>query len=103
MRTEHYGLLRGTSSPDLRLDTAKHLGIHDALELAEIRDRAQVIGESATSIELRRRTGVVQIAVVRGGQPLYRPDPAYRYEAGDTVVLVGDRESLDRALELFRK
>ncbi len=103
VRTEHYGLLRGTSSPDLRLDTAKHLGIHDALELAEIRDRAQVIGESATSIELRRRTGVVQIAVVRDGQPIYRPDPAYRYEAGDTVVLVGDRESLDRALELFRK
>lgn len=103
VRTEHYGLLRGTAQPDLRLDSLKHLGIHDALELLEIRDGARVIGMNATSLHLRRRTGVVQIAVVREGQPLYQRDSEFHYRAGDTVVLVGDRESLDRAIELFQE
>ena len=103
VRTEHYGLLRGTAQPDLRLDSLKHLGIHDALELMEIRDGARVIGMSATSLHLRRHTGVVQIAVVREGQPIYQRDSDFHYRAGDTVVLVGDRESLDRAIELFQE
>ena len=103
VRTEHYALLRGTGQPDLRLDALKHLGIHDALELVEIRDGAEVIGTSATSLKLRRRTGAVQIAVVREGHPIYRRDSAFHYRAGDTVVLVGDRESLDRAIALFQK
>ena len=103
VRTEHYALLRGTRQPDLRLDALKHLGIHDALELVEIREGASVIGTSATSLRLRRRTGAVQIAVVREGQPIYRRDSAFHYRAGDTVVLVGDRDSLDRAIALFQK
>ena len=103
VRKEHYGLFRGTAEPDLRLDALKHLGIHDALELVEIRDGANVTGMSATSLELRRRTGVVQIAVVRDGQPIYRREPDFQYRAGDTVVLVGDRDSLDRAIALFQQ
>lgn len=103
VREEHYGLFRGTAEPDLRLDALKHLGIHDALELVEVGAGANVIGRSAKSLRLRRRTGAVQIAVVRDGQPMYRREPDFRYRAGDTVVLVGDRDSLDRALALFQE
>ncbi len=103
VRTEHYGLLRGTAEPNLRLDAIKHLGIHDALELVEIGDGSRVIGESARLLKLRRKTGAVQIAVVRDGQPYYRRDLDFRYEPGDTVVLVGDRESLDRAIAFFQE
>lgn len=103
VRKEHYGLFRGTAEPDLRLDALKHLGIHDALELVEIRDGAKVTGMSATSLKLRRRTGAVQIAVVRDGLPIYRREPDFHYRAGDTVVLVGDRDSLDQAIALFQE
>ena len=103
VRTEHYGLLRGTAKPNLRLDAIRHLGIHDALELVEIAEGAWVIGKSARLMKLRRQTGVVQLAVVRDGQPYYRRDLDFRYQAGDTAVLVGDRESLDRAIELFQE
>ena len=102
VRTEHYGLLRGKAAPDLRLDTLRHLGIHEALELVEVEERSAAIGGSATSLELRRRTGAVQLAVVRDGRPIYRRAPDFHYRAGDTVVLVGNPESLDRALALFR-
>ena len=103
VRNEHYGLFRGTAEPDLRLDALKHLGIHDALELVEIRDGAKVTGMSAATLELRRCTGAVQIAVVRDGQPIYRREPDFHYQPGDTVVLVGDRDSLDRAIALFQE
>ena len=102
VRTEHYGLLRGKTAPDLRLDALRHLGVHDALELVEVEDGAPAIGGSATSLELRRRTGAVQVAVVRDGQPIYRREPDFRYRAGDTVVLVGDPDCLSRAMAIFR-
>ncbi len=103
VRAEHYGLLRGTAQPDLRLDALKHLGIHDALELVEIQTGAKVVGMSARSLRLRSSTGAVQIAVVRAGEPIYRRDRDFHYHVGDTVVLVGDRESLDRAMLLFQE
>ncbi len=103
MRNEHYGLLRGTAAPDLTLDTLKHLGIHDALELVEVEDGAAAVGENAQTLDLRRQTGAIQVAVVRDGQPIYRRDQTFRYRPGDTAVLVGDREALDHASALFRR
>ena len=102
VRTEHYGLLRGTAAPDLKLDALKHLGIHDALELIEVEDGAPAVGANPTTLALRRRTGAVQIAVVRDGQPIFQREPNFRYRVGDTVVLVGDPDSLSRAMALFR-
>jgi CPA2 family monovalent cation:H+ antiporter-2 len=102
VRSEHYGLLRGTAAPDLTLDTLRHLGIHGALELVEVEAGSQAIGMNARSLDMRRRTGAIQVAVVRDGVPIYRRDDAFRYEAGDTAVLVGDRDALDSAGALFR-
>ena len=102
VRAEHYGLLRGRAQPDLRLDTLQHLGIHRALELAEVEAGAPAVGESATSLDLRRATGAVQIAVIRDGRPHYQREADFAYRAGDTAVLVGARDALDRAAALFR-
>ena len=103
VRNEHYGLLRGTATPNLTLDTLKHLGIHDALELLEVEDGAAAVDENARTLNLRQQTGAIQVAVVRDGRPIYRRDETFRYRPGDTTVLVGDREALDRASALFRR
>ena len=102
VRSEHYGLLRGTAAPDLALDALQHLGIHDALELVEVEAGSPAIGENARTLDLRRRTGAIQVAVVRDGAPIYRRDDAFRYAPGDTAILVGDREALGTAAALFR-
>ena len=102
VRSEHYGLLRGRARPNLHLDTLKHLGIHHALELAEVEPGARAVGRSATSLDLRRATGAVQIAVIRDGEPHYQREADFAYRPGDTAVLVGDRDALDRAAALFR-
>ena len=102
VRAEHYGVFRGRPHSDLRLDALKHLGIHDALELVEVEAAAAAIGETASTLDLRQRTGTIQVAVVRDGRPIYERHAETRYRAGDTVVLIGDRTSLDAALGLFR-
>ena len=102
VRSEHYGLLRGTATPDLALDALQHLGIHDALELVEVEEGSPAVGENARTLDLRRRTGAIQVAVVRDGVAIYRRDEAFRYAPKDTAVLVGDRESLDGAAAMLR-
>lgn len=102
VRSEHYGLLRGAATPDLALDALQHLGVHDALEVVEAEAGSESIGENARTLDLRRRTGAIQVAVVRNGAPIYRRDEAFRYAPGDAAVLVGDRAALDAAGALFR-
>ena len=102
VRNEHYKGLREGSLTDLKLDALRHLGIHGALDLVEVEDGASVLGESPTSLGLRRVTGAIVIAVVREGKALYRPDPKFAFRPGDAVVLVGDREALEAATKLFK-
>jgi CPA2 family monovalent cation:H+ antiporter-2 len=102
IRAEHYQLLRREERAPLALDALKHLGIHRALDMMEVQPGSRAAGESPTSLELRRRTGAVVVAVVRGGQAIYRRDPSFAFRPGDIAVLVGDPKALDSAAGFFR-
>ncbi len=102
VRSEHYGVLRGLELPDLRLDALRHLGVHAAMDTIEVEAGSPAVGQSPTSMDLRRATGATVVAVVRQGRALYAPDPAFRFQPGDTAVLVGERDTLDRASAYFR-
>ena len=41
------------------------------------------------------------MAVVRGGAALYPPEPSFQFQPGDTVVLFGERDALNRGVKLF--
>lgn len=102
VRGEQYEMLRGLALPNLRLDDLKHLGIHTGLDTVQVEPGAPAVGENPVTMSLRRETGTIVIAVVRDGEAHHTPDPAFRFRAGDTVVMVGDREALERATALFR-
>ena len=102
VRAEHYGLLRGLSKDALRLDDLRFLGVHHALELIAVEEGAPAVGGTPESIDLRKRTGATVVAVVRQGQAYYAPDPAFRFEPGDTVVLVGPGPALQLGAVPFR-
>ncbi|MGH9333418.1 MAG: TrkA C-terminal domain-containing protein, partial [Vicinamibacteria bacterium] len=103
IRGKHYRMLREEDRPPIALQALRHLGIHHALELVELEEGAKALGESPTSLQLRRETGAVVLAVVREGRALYQRDPEFKFLPGDTVVLVGDPESLQRGSRLFRR
>jgi Trk K+ transport system NAD-binding subunit len=103
IRAEHYQLFRREDRPSLALDALRHLGIHRALDMMEVEEGSEAVGESPTSLELRRTTGAVVIAVVRDGKAIYQRDPNFAFRPGDIVVAVGERESLGRTERLFRR
>ena len=102
VRSEHYSMLRGESRPDLQLDTLKHLGIHSALDLVQVEEGAPAVGENASTLNLRRDTGATLVAAVRDGKAFYKRDATFQFRVGDTAVLVGDQEALERGAALFR-
>lgn len=103
VRAEHYGLLRGVPKSILRLDQLRFLGIHHALELFEVEAGSAAEGQSVVTLRLRSDTGATVVAVVREGQSFYGPPADFRFEAGDTVVVVGASPTLVKAHGVFCK
>ncbi|MCS7189022.1 MAG: cation:proton antiporter regulatory subunit [Bacteroidia bacterium] len=60
-------------------------------------------GKTLADLELRRRTGVSIIAILREGKTIPSPDPyTERIQAGDTLVAVGTRLQIERVLPLCK-
>jgi CPA2 family monovalent cation:H+ antiporter-2 len=102
-RAELYGMLPADEVGALQLDTLAHLGVHHAIAIVEVETGCPAVGEHPTTLNIRRDTGATVITVVRAGQAHYTPDADFRFAPGDSVVLVGDDESLDKARALFVK
>ena len=56
---------------------------------------ASAIGRSIEELEIRARTGVTIVAILRGSLPLVTPDPQTRLMAGDDLVVAGRAADLD--------
>lgn len=54
-------------------------------------------GRTVAETELRARTGVTIVAVVRDGETVASPGPDFRIEAGDTLVVVGTPDGINAA------
>jgi CPA2 family monovalent cation:H+ antiporter-2 len=59
-------------------------------------------GQTLSDLALRGRTGASVLGVSRLGEAIAAPGKGQRLEAGDTVVLVGTRESVNAAMRLLR-
>ncbi len=99
IRAERYGLLRGARSSSRRL-TEK---IYDFLEGGVVEtflipDDSWLIGKTLGEVDLRGKTGVTVIAVVRNEITHSTPGADFRLKGKDVLVLVGDHQAMDLAL-----
>jgi TrkA domain protein len=53
-------------------------------------------GRTIQETAIRRRTGASVIAILRDGRPLPNPGPEDGIEAGDTLLVVGNRQQVQR-------
>ena len=70
-----------------------------AIEMEEIpvRECGPLAGQTPRDADIRRRTGVIVVAVKRAdGQVSFPPESDAVFEIGDTVVLLGRRANLDQ-------
>lgn len=61
---------------------------------------AAAVGRSIADLQVRRRSGMTVIAVVRGKTSITGPDPSEVLAAGDRLVVVGRREDLPKFVDL---
>lgn len=99
LRSEHYGLLRGARSSSRRLDEK----IYDFLEAGVVEtflvpETASIAGKTLGEIDLRGKTGVTVIAVVRNEKTWSGPGADFRLQGHDVLVLVGNHQAIDQAL-----
>ena len=65
--------------------------------IATAMEKAAPCGQSVGELNLRARTGVTIIAVVRSNTPHTNPPTDFVLQAGDVLVLVGAHAQLDKA------
>ncbi|HVN84933.1 MAG TPA: cation:proton antiporter [Candidatus Binatia bacterium] len=98
IRGERYGMLRGLTLPRQSMHDIQHLLAATLTETYLVDPSSVAAGRTIADLGLRRATGVTIIATVRGGTPVTNPGPEHRIEAGDTLVLLGNHNELDRAM-----
>jgi monovalent cation:H+ antiporter-2, CPA2 family len=101
IRKEHYGTLRGLRLQGKRLDELSQFLAGTTTDTFLLTENSPAIGKSLEKIELRSRTGITVIAVVREGESIYNPGPDFLLAAGDILVLLGSHKALDGASQIL--
>lgn len=95
-------LLGGTTVTQ-RLDDLRQEIDGLAIDWLPISPHSRFVGKTIGDTELRTRTGVSIVALVRGEVPLPAPGPEQLLLVDDTAVVVGTVDGIDAAAELLTR
>lgn len=73
-----------------------------SVEWMKVGAPSPLAGKSLLEAAVRERTGASVIAILRSGKAIPNPQPDERIAAGDTLMVVGDREQVGRFGDLLR-
>lgn len=97
-------ILGGVRYQPLPADKVNFLLQEVVMEWVPVEAGCNMEGRTLAELELRRRTGVSIIAILRDGKTIPSPDPyKERILPGDTLVAVGTRSQIERILPLCQK
>jgi len=95
-----YQMLRGAVRPGS--EGLSHAALRDVhVDSLLVRKGAEAVGQSLVELDLRARFGVTVLAVKRAEQSYVNPEPDFRLEVEDLLVLMGEPSAIDRALVSF--
>jgi TrkA domain protein len=72
-----------------------------AIDWIELPPASGFVGRTIADAEVRSRTGVSIVAVIRDDEASPAPGPDFRFAAGDTAVVVGTPEGIATAASLL--
>lgn len=80
------------------------LGSSVELELAEIviHPSSELAGKTLAGAEVRKRFGIIVVALKRGDQAVFNPGPDERIEGGDVLVALGPLAAIERVEKAVR-
>lgn len=102
IRRRGYQILRSTSAP-IVLENRLRTAIESAITETVMLDAdSPAIGKNLGELDMRGKTGATVIAVVRDGATKISPGAGYELCEGDTVVLLGSSEKVERAKDIIQ-
>jgi voltage-gated potassium channel len=77
---------------------ASLMGSSVELELAEVivHPSSDLVGKTLAGAEVRKRFGIIVVALTHGDRSIFNPGPDERIEAGDILVALGPMHALER-------
>lgn len=83
-------------------DPRKQMLFEDfSMEWITLEESSPLVGQTLLDSGVRHRTGASVIAVLRGEQSIPSPSPDTRFQAGDTLVVIGTRVQIDAFVRTF--
>jgi CPA2 family monovalent cation:H+ antiporter-2 len=97
IRSGGYGMLRGLSLSQERLMKISELLLKSTVQQLVISEGSPAANITLRELNLRGETGATILVVIRGETANNNPDPDFRLEPGDVVVLWGAHQQLAEA------
>ena len=69
---------------------------HLVFEWVKVPENSFLSGKTIKELDIRKRFGVIVVAVIRDENVIVSPSPLFRIEPGDTLVVVGTLENVKR-------
>ena len=73
-----------------------------AIEWLKIPENSPLVGKSIKEENIRRKTGITVIAIIKQNrETIINPSPDVKLETGDTIVVVGSREQVEKFAKMY--
>lgn len=99
IRNDHYGIFREKNVkksfnllkeiPDLETQAYK------------VAEKSPIIGKSRSEVKFREQYGITLVAIKRGAKIIEHPGPNERFQEGDYIYILGNRDKISSASVLF--
>jgi CPA2 family monovalent cation:H+ antiporter-2 len=103
IRRDNYTALRGIEFPKRHLFEKCEWLPEIEMDGYKTPDNSHLAGKSIAELQVRKKTGATIIAVRRGAEVFTNPSPDFRFKAGDIILFTGERESMNTAINYFKK
>ncbi len=72
---------------------------HLVFEWVKVPKNSFLVNKTIKDLEIRKKWGVIVVAVIRDENVIVSPSPLFKIEEGDTLVVVGNLESVKKFLK----
>jgi CPA2 family monovalent cation:H+ antiporter-2 len=103
IRLEGYKMLRGVSLEQENIGRIAALFAGATVDNYQVQPDSAAAGRTLGELDLRKATGATVMAIARNGEAVTNPNPDFRIEVDDILVLLGAHKDLDMAVNLLTK
>ncbi len=102
IRRQGYEMLRSPSISPINIGNLNAALQAAATESVKLETGSPVVGKTLAELDLRGKTGVTLIAVVRGNETKINPGAKYELREDDLLILLGKPEKIENAINFLQ-